>query len=172
MNELKTVNDWIPLGLNLGVEISTLEAIERERITIGERCTHMLNEWQKQKNPTWSAVIQALVKMGMRHLALQLAQKKGSFMLMGVNSAVIYHFFILQKSLYPSHLRTRLSSNYRIFPNKKKLWPVPVTLHGKKSANLSSSQLLFPLTKGEWRYVYMLALMHYSCITSILCSIL
>ena len=91
VNELKRVNDWIPLGLNLGVEISTLEAIERERITIGERRTQMLNEWQKQAPPTWSAVIQALVKMGMRHLATQLAQKKGTVMLIEVNSAVIYH---------------------------------------------------------------------------------
>ena len=87
------MNDWIPLGLNLGVEISTLEAIERERITIGERRTQMLNEWQKQVTPTWSAVIQALVKMGMRYLAIQLAQKKGSFMLMEVNSTVVHHIF-------------------------------------------------------------------------------
>ena len=93
MNELKRVNDWIPLGLNLGVEISTLEAIERERITIGERRTQMLNEWRKQETPTWSAVLQALVKMGMRHLAIQLAQKKGSFMLMKVNLTVVYHSF-------------------------------------------------------------------------------
>ena len=87
------MNDWIPLGLNLGVEISTLEAIEREHITIGERRTQMLNEWQKQVTPTWSAVLQALVKMGMRYLAIQLAQKKGSFMLMEVNSTVVYHIF-------------------------------------------------------------------------------
>ena len=123
MNELKRVNDWIPLGLNLGVEISTLEAIERERITIGERRTQMLNEWQKQATPTWSAVIQALVKMGMRHLAIHLAQKKGSVTLMEVNSAVIYHilhFLILQESLCPSQPRTRLWSNYRIFPNMKR----------------------------------------------------
>ena len=122
MNELKRVNDWIPLGLNLGVEMSTLEAIERERITIGERRTQMLNEWQKQATPTWSAVIQALVKMGMRHLATQLAQKKGSVTLMEVNSAVIYHihFFILQESLCPSQPRTRLWSSYRIFPNMKR----------------------------------------------------
>ena len=71
--------------------MSTLEAIERKRITIGERQTQMLNEWQKQATPTWSAVIQALVKMGMRHLATQLAQKKGSVVLMEVNLTVIYH---------------------------------------------------------------------------------
>ena len=101
--------------------MSTLEAIERERITIGERRTQMLNEWQKQATPTWSAVIQALVKMGMRHLALQLAQKKGSFMLMEVKSADIYHILhFFQESLFPSHLRTKRSSNYRFFPTMKR----------------------------------------------------
>ena len=77
MNELTEVNNWIPLGLSLGLKISTLEAIERERITIGERRTQMLNEWQKQETTTWSAVIQALVGMGMRSLASQLARKHG-----------------------------------------------------------------------------------------------
>ena len=77
VNELKGVIYWIPLGLNLGLEISTLLAIERERITIEERCTHMLIAWQKQAIPTWSAVIQALVKMGMRPLASQLARNHG-----------------------------------------------------------------------------------------------
>ena len=75
--------------------MSTLEAIEMERITTGERRTQMLFEWQRRVTPTWSAVIQALVKMGMRHLATQLAQKKGSFMLKEVNSTVINHIFIL-----------------------------------------------------------------------------
>ena len=77
VNELKGVIYWIPLGLSLGLEISTLLAIERERITIEERRTHMLIAWQKQETPTWSAVIQALVKMGMRPLASQLAQNHG-----------------------------------------------------------------------------------------------
>ena len=77
VNELTEVNNWIPLGLSLGLKISTLEAIERERITIGERRTHMLIAWQKQETTTWSAVIQALVGMGMRSLASQLARKHG-----------------------------------------------------------------------------------------------
>ena len=112
VNGLSGVNDWIPLGLNLGVEISTLKAIERERITIGERRVLMLNEWQKQVPPTWSAVIQALVKMGMRHLATQLAQKKGSVMPDGSQLGCHLSYFILQESLCPSQPRTRFWSNY------------------------------------------------------------
>ena len=68
---------WIPLGLNLGLEVSTLLAIERECMTTEERRIHMLIAWQKQATPTWSAVIQGLVKMGMRPLASQLAQNHG-----------------------------------------------------------------------------------------------
>ena len=77
VNELKRVIYWIPLGLSLGLDSSTLLAIERERITIEERCTHMLIAWEEQATPTWSAVIQALVKIGMRPLASQLAQNHG-----------------------------------------------------------------------------------------------
>ena len=77
MNELKGVIYWIPLGLNLGLDVSTLLAIERERITIEERRTHMLIAWQKQATPKWSAVVQALVKIGMRPMASQLAQNHG-----------------------------------------------------------------------------------------------
>ena len=77
VNELTEVNNWIPLGLSLGIKISTLEAIERERITIGERRTQMLIDWQKQETPMWSAVIQALAGMGMRSLASRLAHKHG-----------------------------------------------------------------------------------------------
>ena len=77
VNELTEVNNWIPLGLSLGLKISTLEAIERERITIGDCRIQMLIAWQRQEAPTWSAVVQALVNMGMRHLASQLARKHG-----------------------------------------------------------------------------------------------
>ena len=77
MNELTEVNNWMDLGLNLGLKLSTLEAIQTHKSTTADRRTQMLNEWQKQATPTWSTVLQALVKMGMRHLASQLAQKHG-----------------------------------------------------------------------------------------------
>ena len=77
VNELTEVNNWIPLGLNLGVKISTLEAIEMERITIEERRTQMLIAWQRQETPTWSAVIRGLVGIGTRSLASKLARKHG-----------------------------------------------------------------------------------------------
>ena len=77
VNELTEVNNWIPLGLNLGIKISTLEAIEMERITIEERRTQMLIAWQRQETPTWSGVIRGLVGIGTRSLASKLARKHG-----------------------------------------------------------------------------------------------
>ena len=75
MNELTEVNNWMHLGLNLGLKLSTLEAIQTDKNTTADRRNQMLIEWQKQVTPTWYTVVQALVNMGMRHLASQLAQK-------------------------------------------------------------------------------------------------
>ena len=78
MNELQEVNNWIPFGLNVGVHISRLEAIEKERPTIEERRTQLFIYWQKQVVPTWSAVVKALKAIGMRRLASDISQKHGT----------------------------------------------------------------------------------------------
>ena len=88
MNELHEVNDWIPFGLNLGIDISRLEAIEKERPTIDERRTQLFIYWQKQVVPTWSTVVKALMAIGMRRLASKVAQKHGRYTLMDVNLAI------------------------------------------------------------------------------------
>ena len=73
MNELTEVNNWMHLGLNLGLKLSTLEAIQTNNNTTADRRNQMLIAWQKQVTPTWYTVVQALVNMGMS----QLAQKHG-----------------------------------------------------------------------------------------------
>ena len=77
VSELQEVNDWVTLGLYLEIKIWRLRAIEKERLTIEERRTQMLEEWQKKVTPTWSALVQALVGIGMRRLAYELARKHG-----------------------------------------------------------------------------------------------
>ena len=77
MSELQGVNDWITMGLYLGIQLSKLEAIQVDCPTLGERRTQMLIEWQKKVVPTWSAVVQALVGIGMRRLASDVAQNHG-----------------------------------------------------------------------------------------------
>ena len=64
-------------GLNLGFEVEELQTIEANYPTLQRRHLEMLNEWQKKVMPTWSAVVQALVDIGMRRLASELAQKHG-----------------------------------------------------------------------------------------------
>ena len=54
-----------------------LEAIRADFPTLEQCRAQMLEEWQKNVTPTWSAVVQALVKMGMIRLASELAQKHG-----------------------------------------------------------------------------------------------
>ena len=77
MRELQEVNDWVTLGLYLGIKMSKLEEIEENYPKLARRRTQMLQEWQNNVTPTWSAVVQALVGIGMRHLAYELAQKHG-----------------------------------------------------------------------------------------------
>ena len=77
VSELQDLNDWVTFGLHLGIKMPKLEAIKADYPTLGERRTQMLNEWQKKVIPTWSSVVQALVRIGMRRLASELAQKHG-----------------------------------------------------------------------------------------------
>lgn len=77
VNELQEVNDWITLGLYLGIKMWKLEEIEADYPKLERRRTQMLKEWQKNDTSTWSAVVKALAQMGMRHLASELSQKHG-----------------------------------------------------------------------------------------------
>ena len=88
MNELQEVNNWIPFGLNLGIDISKLQAIEKVYPTIEERRTQLLIEWKNQVVPTWSAVVKALMEIGKRRLAYEIAQKHGRYPLMEIIPAV------------------------------------------------------------------------------------
>jgi len=82
VNELQEVNNWIPFGLNLGIKISRLKAIEKTYHTIDDCRTQLFTDWQQQVVPKWSAVVKALMAIGMRLLASKLAQKYGRYTLM------------------------------------------------------------------------------------------
>ena len=77
VDELQEVNDWITLGLYLGIKMCKLEEIELDYQKLGRCRTQMLEEWLKNTTPTWSALVQALVGIGNRCLAYMLAQKHG-----------------------------------------------------------------------------------------------
>ena len=54
-----------------------LQSIKVDCSTLAECRIQMLNEWQKNVAPTWSAVVQALMGIGMGRLAYDLAQEHG-----------------------------------------------------------------------------------------------
>ena len=65
-------------GLNLGFKVEELQTIEANYPNdLKRRRLEMFEEWQKKLTPTWSAVVQALMDIGMRRLASELAQKHG-----------------------------------------------------------------------------------------------
>ena len=76
-SELHEVIDWIPLGLHLGIKLPELKTIEANYPTLQRRRIELFEKWQKNVTPTWSAIVQALVKTGMRRLASELTQKHG-----------------------------------------------------------------------------------------------
>ena len=97
--ELHDVTNWLPFGLYLGIKIEELKTIEANYPTL-QRCRlEMLEEWQKKVIPTWSAVAQALMGIGRRRQAIELAQKHGwlNISIMGYHSfqhlgCVFLHF--------------------------------------------------------------------------------
>ena len=76
-SELHEVIDWISLGLHLGIKLPELKTIEENYPTLQRRRIELFEKWQKNVTPTWSAIVQALVKIGMRRLASELTQKHG-----------------------------------------------------------------------------------------------
>ena len=95
VNELQEVNNWIHFGLNLGIGISRLEAIEKNHTTIEERRMQLFIYWQNQVVPTWSAVVKALMAIGKRRLASDIAQKHGRYPLLEIILAVLTYYMSL-----------------------------------------------------------------------------
>ena len=76
------VVQWIPLGLALGLDYSTLQRIEREKMGRIEECKmEMLSAWLQQKDdvvekalPSWSMLENALRRIGENKVANDLSQ--------------------------------------------------------------------------------------------------
>ena len=72
----EVAHEWEDLGIMLGIESSTLDALKTaENNTAQSRLREMLKNWQKRINPpppSWSAVITALEVMKYQGLASDL----------------------------------------------------------------------------------------------------
>ena len=75
MNELQEVTDWLALGVYLGLEMSTLMSVKKDRLRTNECRRNMLGIWMREQEATWSKVVHALVQMKMYRLAVRLASK-------------------------------------------------------------------------------------------------
>ena len=91
-HELHDVTNWFCFGRYLGLKPDELKTIEENYQNLQRRRFEMLEEWQKKVIPTWSAVTQALMGIGRRRRAIELAQKHGwlNISIMGYHS--VWHF--------------------------------------------------------------------------------
>ena len=75
------VVQWTPLGLALGLDYSTLQRIEREKMGRIEECKmEILSAWLQQKDdvveealPSWSSLKNALIRIGENKVANELS---------------------------------------------------------------------------------------------------
>ena len=81
LNVLQDVDDWFHFGIYLKVPVSRLREIKREYQTVTDRKITMLDEWSNQVVPTWAGVVQALVGMGRKALAIRIGTKYGELII-------------------------------------------------------------------------------------------
>ena len=117
-SELHEVTDWIPLGLHLGITLPELKIIKANNSNDLKMCRiEMFEEWRKKVTPTWSAVVQALVEIGMRRLASELAQKHGwLYSDVSMNNVVLIQLQCLspQELLHQSFLVSTFTMSFHL----------------------------------------------------------
>ena len=77
LHELKDVTEWFELGICLGIPDSKLREIYEDYDNIEECKAGMILVWSQRRIPTWSAMVTALVGIGMHNLAMRIAKKHG-----------------------------------------------------------------------------------------------
>ena len=76
VHELKGIEEWVRLGLYLGLSMAEIKEIEHTHPDTSSRRMAMLDKWmRKEGNPSWEMVVEALEKMSELGLANQLREK-------------------------------------------------------------------------------------------------
>ncbi len=85
MQELRCVNDWVHLGVFLEVTAADLMSIRHGHASLLERKSEMLRVCMERAKgpPTWGEVVHALLAIGMRSLATEIAMKHGKMIWKG-----------------------------------------------------------------------------------------
>ena len=74
--ELRNIENWYLLGLQLNIGKDILDSIEKTHDTRVRRCIEMVQHWiSNSKNPTWEAVHEALRNIGESVIAAKIAGK-------------------------------------------------------------------------------------------------
>ena len=77
-DETASVTEWFTLGLYLNLPPAELEIINADyRFQTKQARRELLNLWLKTGNATWSNLIHALSKMGLRGLGKDIVIRKG-----------------------------------------------------------------------------------------------
>ena len=75
VEELKDLTDWFKFGAYLGIHQEELLVIGKDyKMDIEECKVETLIIWMQREPPTWSKVIQALVRMELLVMAQQIAE--------------------------------------------------------------------------------------------------
>ena len=78
MKELVTVVEWKRLGIHLKIQKHELDKIETQRCHHIERCKEeMFDEWLKYGDASWNLIVDALLGISERALAMKIAKKYG-----------------------------------------------------------------------------------------------
>ncbi len=81
VQDLKDVMDWAHMGVFLEVAPAELAVIRSGHASLLERKAEMLRVWLERARevPTWSQIVHALLAIGMRTLATDIAMKYGEW---------------------------------------------------------------------------------------------
>ena len=77
LDEIASVAEWFTLGLYLELPRAELEMIAADYHFSKEARSKMLHMWLQTGNATWSSLFHALIKMGLRTLGKNIANRRG-----------------------------------------------------------------------------------------------
>ena len=77
VEELDSVVDWFHFGLHLRVPTTVLNRIRADHQNADMCKTQVLMEWMKMQEGSWLHIVQALIGIKMKALAMEIAGKYG-----------------------------------------------------------------------------------------------
>lgn len=106
LQELQEVTDqWFNLGISLKIPHMKLKEIEQDYDNVKECKMEMILLWRQLCIPTWTTMVTALAEIGMKSLALKIANKYSEWLFFFCVELVIHIFTCIDLQLLPSSLK-------------------------------------------------------------------